>query len=166
MPNTVLADLRTSALVDLISGIDSSPGAGAAGAVTLALAAACGAKAVAISLKHSPSDVRLTTSLARFGKLSRCALQGADADSQEFAEFLRNRTAKRAGELVDSGEAMARLIDALFSIIEDVEPHVRHTMAGDLVAAKALGTAARAIQAANEAEAIEQLHALAQQPSD
>jgi formiminotetrahydrofolate cyclodeaminase len=155
MPTTSLADLRTGALVELISSSEIAPGAGAAGAVTLALGAACGAKAVSVSLKHAPEDTRLSLALAGFEKLRGCSLQGADRDSQAFTDFVRHRNAAGAKELVQTGEAMAHLIDALFLMIEEIEPHVRPSMTGDLIAARALATAARTIQSANEAEARE-----------
>jgi hypothetical protein len=162
MPTTSLADLRTGALVELISSSEIAPGAGAAGAVTLALGAACGAKAVSVSLKHAPEDTNLSVALTRFEKLRGCALQGADTDSQAFAEFVRHRTAAGARGLVETGDAMAHLIDALFLMIEEVEPHVRPSMTGDLIAARALATAARTIQSANEAEAKVEQHAIAE----
>jgi len=165
MANTSLADLRTGALVELISSNAIAPGAGAAGAVTLALAAACGAKAVSISLKHAPLDVRLSAALTRFEKLRGCALQGADADSQAFAEFVRQRSAAGARELVETGEVMAHLIDALFLVIDEVAPHVRPSMTGDLIAARALAIAARTIQSANEAEAKDEQRVVGQAPS-
>jgi hypothetical protein len=55
--------------------------------------------------------------------------------------------------LAETGEAIDHLVDALSLIIEEVESHIRANMAGDLVAAKALATAVRTIQAADEAEA-------------
>jgi hypothetical protein len=63
--------------------------------------------------------------------------------------------------LVETGEAMAHLIDALMTIIADVEPHVRPSMKGDLIAAKSLAAAARTIQSTNEAEAKDELRAVA-----
>jgi hypothetical protein len=148
-----LSDLRITELVDLISSSRISPGAGAAGGVALALGAACAAKAVEISLKHSPHDAHLAAGLPRLQKVRGFALQGADIDSQAFADFITHRSASGATELVDTGEAMAHLIAALFTIIKDVEPYVRSSMAGDLLAAKSLATAARTIQSANEVEA-------------
>jgi Formiminotransferase-cyclodeaminase len=164
MPTASLADLRTGALVELISSSEIAPGAGAAGAVTLALGAACGAKAVSVSLKHAPEDTNLSLALTRFEKLSGCALQGADTDSEAFADFVRHRSAAGARGLVETGEAMARLIDALFLMIEEVEPHVRPSTTGDLIAARALATAARTIQSVNEAEAKGEQHAIPEHP--
>ena len=153
MTNTAIAELQIGELVERISSDSPSPGAGAAGAVALALAAACAAKAVSISLKHSPDDPRLAMALASLEKVRHLALQDADADSQAFADFIGHKSASDATALVETGEAMARLIDALLKIIEDVEPHVRLNMTGDLIAARSLAAAARTIQSTDEAEA-------------
>jgi len=109
MPNTSLADLRIRELLELISSNSISPGAGAAGAVTLALGAACAAKAVSISLKHSPHDAGLVSALSRLEKIRGFALQGADADSRAFADFVRHKSPTGASELIETGEAMAHL---------------------------------------------------------
>src|ERR1035438_5804206 len=143
MPNASMADLRISEFVESISSNKIAPGAGAAGAVALALGAACAAKAVSISLKHSPQDPHLALALAGLEKVRVFALQGADADSQAFADFVRHKSATGATELVETGEAMAHLIDALLAIIGDVEPHITSSMTGDLIAAKSLARAAR-----------------------
>jgi formiminotetrahydrofolate cyclodeaminase len=152
MPNMSLADLRIGAFVELVSSDHIAPGAGAAAAVTLALAAACGAKAVAVSLRHAPDDTCLSMAHTRLKKLCDSALQGADTDAQAFTNFVRHRSDNSARELAETGEAIDHLIDALSLIIEEVESHIRSNMAGDLIAAKALATAVRTIQAADEAE--------------
>jgi hypothetical protein len=152
MEATVLAELTVNGLIEHISSRDIVPGAGAAGAVCLALASACAAKAVVISLKHSPEDARLSTSLDVLKGLCASALHGADVDSQLFEEFIRHKDSRAAGKLVNTGETMARLIVGLLSTIDGVESHIDPSMKGDLIAAKALATAARTIQRTNETE--------------
>jgi formiminotetrahydrofolate cyclodeaminase len=148
-----LADLRIGTFVELVSSDHVAPGAGAAGALTLALAAACIAKAVSVSLKHAPDDSCLSIALPSLKKLRDCALQGADADAHAFANFVRDRSDDNARALAEAGETIDHLMDALSLIIEEVESHIRANMAGDLVAAKALLAAVRTIQVADEAEA-------------
>jgi formiminotetrahydrofolate cyclodeaminase len=152
MQSTSLADLPMSKLAELICGDSVTPGAGAAGALTLALAAACGGKAVSISLKHS-NDTHLRRALERFQELCRCALHEADDDAEAFAAWVRSRGAHATDELIQSEERMARLINALLVTIGEVEPFIRPNMAGDLIAAKSLACAAKTIQVTNEAEA-------------
>jgi formiminotetrahydrofolate cyclodeaminase len=141
-----------SKLTELICGNSVTPGAGAAGALTLALAAACGGKAVSISLKHS-EDAHLHLALNRFQELCRCALQEADDDAEAFGTWVRDRGAHATDELIESEEKMARLINALLVTISEVEPFIRPNMVGDLIAAKSLASAAKTIQMTNEAEA-------------
>lgn len=152
MQSTSMADWPISKLTELICSNSVAPGAGAAGAVTLALAAACGGKAVSISLKHS-DDAHLHRALERFQKLSRYALEGAEDDAEAFAEWVRDRGPEATQELIESEEKMARLVNALLVTISEVEPRIKPNMVGDLAAAKALASAARTIQANNEAEA-------------
>lgn len=141
-----------SKITELICSNSVSPGAGAAGALTLALAAACGGKAVSISLKHS-DDAELHLALNRFRELCRCALQEADDDAEAFAAWARGRDTRATDDLIESEEKMARLVNALLVTIREVEPFIRPNMAGDLTAAKSLASAASTIQRANEAEA-------------
>lgn len=151
MQSTSLADLPMSKVTELISGNSITPGAGAAGALTLALAAACGGKAVSISLKHS-DDARLHQALNRFQELCRCALREADDDAEAFATWARHQDAGTTHDLIESEERTARLVNALLVTINEIEPFIRPNMAGDLIAAKALARAAKTIQATNEAE--------------
>lgn len=152
MPSTSLADIPVGKLTELICSNSVAPGAGAAGALTLALAAACGGKAASISLKHS-EDAHLHLALNRFRELCRCALQGADDDAEAFAAWVRDRGAQASNELIESEARMAHLIDALLVAIGEVEPFIRPNMVGDLIAAKSLASAAKTIQSTNEAEA-------------
>jgi hypothetical protein len=152
MQSTSLAELPMSKLTELICSNSVTPGAGAAGALTLALAAACGGKAVSISLKHS-EDAHLHLALNRFQELCRCALQEADDDVEAFGTWVRNRGTHATDELIESEERMARLINGLLVTISEVEPFIRPNMVGDLIAAKSLASAAKTIQMTNEAEA-------------
>src|SRR5665213_1334244 len=68
-----IAQTRVEDLIEAISGRRASPGAGAAGAVTLALAAACTAKAVAISLGHQPEHAVLRRSQVTVESIARFA---------------------------------------------------------------------------------------------
>ena len=157
MRSKPLADLPMSELTELICSDSVTPGAGAAGALTLALAAACGGKAVSISLKHS-DDARLHLGLTLFQELRRCALREADGDAQAFAAWVRAQDAAATDELIDSEERMAQLINALVVAIGEVEPFIRPNMLGDLIAAKSLARAAKTIQMTNEAETKDDRH--------
>ena len=150
-----IVTLRLEELVAHISSGQVSPGAGSAGAVALALAAACACKAVSVTLKHRPDDVELQSAVASFTKIARGALSDADHDSQAFEEFIRQKDSAAVDRLVCEGENVARLIAALGTAIDTIEARVRPNMTGDLVAARALMSAAHRIQERNEAEARE-----------
>jgi hypothetical protein len=148
-----IAQTRVEDLIEAISGRRASPGAGAAGAVTLALAAACTAKAVAISLGHQPEDAVLRRSQVTLEAMARFALAGADRDADTFAAFIKEHTSQAITQVIRSGDRLGRLIDVLSDVIEKAAPHIESNMTGDLVAARALTEAARKIQAANSSEA-------------
>ena len=150
-----IARLRIEELVAHISGDHVSPGAGAAGAVALALAAACACKAVSVSLKHRPDDVELQSAVASLAQIARLALTDADRDAEAFEEFVRDKDPSAVERLVCEGENVAHLIATLVTTIDTVEARVRPNMTGDLIAARALISAAQRIQERNEAEALE-----------
>jgi hypothetical protein len=148
-----IAQTRIEDLIEAIGGRRVAPGAGAAGAVTLALAAACTAKAVAISLGHQPDDAVLRRSQATLESIARFALAGADRDADTFAAFIKEHTSGAIAQVIQVGDRLGRLIDVLSDVIENAAPHIESNMTGDLVAARALTEAARKIQAANTTEA-------------
>jgi hypothetical protein len=150
-----IANLSVEDLIARIGGNDASPGAGSAGAVALALAAACASKAVAVSLKHRPEELELRSALASFANIARLALTDADRDSAAFEQFIREKNSSAVDRLVCEGENIAQLIAALATALNEVEPRIRPNMSGDLVAAKALMSAARRIQRRNEGEALQ-----------
>lgn len=131
-----------------------SPGAGAAGGVALALAAACLEKACAITLKHAD----LPEVAAARGELSRLrgqAMAGARADGEAFEALLAAR-----GEARQAAQArLAREVDAMLEIAARIEalagrlaPLIKPVMTGDVAAAKVLAQAAAAVHRRNLSE--------------
>jgi hypothetical protein len=154
VPTDRIATFRLAELVAHISSDAVTPGAGSAGAVALALAAACACKAVSVSLKHRPGDPELQAAAASLANIARIALGDADRDAEAFKEFARRHDAAAVGRLVREGENLAHLIAALTTAIDAIESRVRRNMTGDLVAARALASAASRIQERNESEAL------------
>jgi formiminotetrahydrofolate cyclodeaminase len=148
-----IADCRIEDLLKAIASTQVAPGAGAAGAVALGLAAACLGKAVAISSKHHPDDSGLQQAADTCAQVARLALMDADRDAHEFAHFIRSHSPEAAERLVDTGEALARLRNVLVNLADHIESRIEKNMAGDLLAARALADAAHAIHARNEREA-------------
>jgi Formiminotransferase-cyclodeaminase len=148
-----IAETRVAELIAAIGSNGSAPGAGAAGAVTLALAAACTGKAVAISLGHQPDHPVLRHSQVALESVARFALADADRDADTFAAFIQEHTSAAIEQVIREGDRLGRLIEVLSGVIGKVAPHIESNMGGDLVAARALTEAARRIQAANSTEA-------------
>ena len=151
-----IAQSRVQDLIEAIGGNHISPGAGAAGAVTLALAAACTAKAVVISLAHHPDHALLQSAKVALNSTAGFALMGADRDAESFAAFVKQHTPGSIDQVIREGDRIGHLIDILSAVIEKVAPHVASNMTGDLIAARALTQAARRIQLTNAAEAREE----------
>jgi formiminotetrahydrofolate cyclodeaminase len=151
-----IAQMRVEDLIGAIAGKQISPGAGAAGDVTLALAAACATKAATISMKHQPQHVGLRRSQESLESAARFALAGADRDAEAFTAFIKEHSLGAIAQLIREGDRIAHLIDVVAAILAEVTPHIEPNMAGDLVAAHALLDAARKIQSTNSAEAREE----------
>lgn len=149
-----VSELHVDELLDLIGSNSISPGAGVAGAVALALAAACARKAVTISLKHHPDSVELLTARANLKLIASIALDDGERDSEAFESFVHEKTRSSVDRLVCEGEQFRELILMLEAAIVAVESRVQPNMAGDILAAKALATAAQKIQERNEGEAL------------
>lgn len=148
-----IAQMRVQELIATIGEQGLTAGAGAAGAVTLALAAACAAKAASISLRHQPANERLPRLLDLLERIGRFALAGADRDAQAFATFLRENTLGAVVDLLHEGDRLLRLNDIVADTLEKLAPEIIPSMAGDVVAARALLAAARRIQETNSAAA-------------
>ncbi len=128
------------------------PGSGAAGAIALALAAGCAAKAAGLSLKRCPDNLALAEGREKLLHCMEQALQGSDADSERFAQFLDRRDAQTADRVIAVDRSLLALVDAINATIDLLDPQVRHDVLGDLAAARALSEAARTIQAHNISE--------------
>ena len=126
-------------LIDFVSGLGSvapTPGAGAAGAVTLALGAACAAKAFAISARHAQDPV-LAEVADKAREIALLALAEADWDAEDYPAVLHREPGAEAA-LRRDGETALTLADALAVLIEAQASRVIPTLSGDLAAARAL----------------------------
>jgi len=80
------------------------------------------------------------------------AIEGSDDDSERFARFLRRRSRLAAESVISTDQKLLERVDELTAILESIDPQIRRNVAGDIVAARALSVAARAIQIENIAE--------------
>jgi formiminotetrahydrofolate cyclodeaminase len=146
------ADSRIDEFLAALGSGKVSPGSGAAGGVALALGAACAAKAVAITLHHHPGDAVLIEKRAKLLALANDALRDADRESRNFADLIHDQDAAAARRVVAVDEELIDLAAATLSIVEELQSLVKPSVAGDLVAARALVEAARRIQSSNLSE--------------
>ena len=132
-------------------------GSGAAGAVALGLAAACAAKAAAITLKYNPQNAELKQAHAALMRAIDKALQGSDEDAVEFSNYLQEGTQEAAERVLAADEELLTLVDALLAVLDRIESQIRPNVAADVKAARVLIDAARAIQVENVSELREQI---------
>jgi formiminotetrahydrofolate cyclodeaminase len=148
------ADRSVSDLLAALASDAASPGAGAAAGVTLALAAACARKAVAISLKRQPEHATLVRAGEQLDGIARRALRGADEDARQFEEFLRARDAHAAERLTRAEIRMLKLASELVQAMNEVEGEIAPVVGGDMLAARALCRAVLTIEAKNLDESL------------
>ena len=141
-------------LLTSIGSDDVSPGAGTAGAVAVALAAACAHKAASVSLKHRPDDAELQAALTTFQAIERQALTEGERDAEAFSALIHERSLAAVNRLICEEERLGHLITKLTGTIDAIAPRIQANMSGDIVAAKALVEAGQRIQDRNEAETL------------
>ena len=124
------------------------PGAGAAGGMALALAAACAGKAVAITRRHGDSTVLayLQTQLA---DLTASALVLAENDALQFKRQLESDDPAEASALLRTDLTILDACSTLDKLLNDNGHHIADNMTGDWNAARALSHACRVIHEEN-----------------
>jgi hypothetical protein len=134
-----------------LAGDNVAPGSGAAGALAIALAAACASKAILITAKHGGLDPALAGALAPIAQLREAALSGADEDAHDFQSFLREPNGAAAGELRQTDQSLVGLCQSLSDIIDRIGGKTHDVVRGDIKAARALLAAASDIHRSNKA---------------
>ncbi len=143
----VISESTVRGLVEATASDQPAPGCGAAGAVTLSLAAACAAKAFAISARHkSGADLPGAANAAR--TLASSALEHAQQDSDGFRRWLHGED-QALPELRSAGSGLLKEAQALIRLIDAHAAVVIPDLQADLMAARRLLEAAAAIQADN-----------------
>jgi formiminotetrahydrofolate cyclodeaminase len=148
-PEPAPTDVRDVSVVEVLEAIGSpepSSAAGISAGIALALATACMLKAVSVTLKHL-DDPALRAHHERLLEQRDRALERAREDAQLFQSYLRDHAPRDAAKLVHAAEKFQELADEVAEGIDALEGKVRRTVAADLVAARALHSAAMAIEA-------------------
>jgi formiminotetrahydrofolate cyclodeaminase len=141
LADRTLADVLTALASDAIS-----PGSGAAAAVTMAFAAACAGKALAISRKHRPAGEDMNAAEQRLADIVRLSLERADADAKLFESFIHHKNQQTAHALLRADEAAQGLTRELNTLLDKIEPTIHPVVAGDIAAARALLHAAITVE--------------------
>jgi formiminotetrahydrofolate cyclodeaminase len=144
-----IADLTLREFVAELGSAQPAPGCGAAAGVALSLAAACVAKAAAISLVHEPDASELRDARDESLRIARLALAGAEKDARAFEKVLKEDTARASRELVETDADLLAQCRSLDSWIDRISPQVRPNVSGDLSAARELVSAAERIHRLN-----------------
>ena len=137
-------------LHDLLANLASdhiSPGSGTAAAAAMGFAAACAAKALAISRKHRAADEVALAAETQLHEIIRKSLQRADVDSACFEDFMRHKNHRTATALLEADQETQALGAELSVVLDQIEAGVHPVVAGDILAARALLEAAARIQA-------------------
>ena len=127
------------------------PGAGAAGGVALAMAAACAGKAVAITRRHDANAAlaELQTELAR---MTGEALELGQRDALQFKRQLKSDDPAATTALLRTDYTILDACHALERLLQDNRDLIADNMAGDWRAARALLHACRVIHQENVRE--------------
>jgi hypothetical protein len=140
-----------SDFVNRLSSTAIAPGSGAAGAVALALAAGCVAKAFAISYRHtSASGLREAADHAR--SLATIALEGAQRDGDDFRRWLESHSAPAAEALRQDARKLFCLSSVLQELIATYRAAVIPSLTADVRAAMDFIAAFEAIETRNDIE--------------
>jgi formiminotetrahydrofolate cyclodeaminase len=140
--------------MDFVSGLGSAaptPGAGAACAVTLALVAACAAKAFAISARHTGDD-GLDRAATRARAIASMALEGAQRDAADFRGCLKTHDQRASAVLKADATALFALAAELGTLIAERRAQTISSLISDLDAAQQLLQASIDIERRNLAQ--------------
>lgn len=139
-------------LLDVLASDEIMPGAGTAGGIALALAAACAGKAVAITLRHEPACSALLALQHQLSQLRTEALALAEADALQFKHFLKSESPQATEALRSTDTQLVEHSQRLELLLDQHEARIAENMAGDWQAARALSRACRLIEAGNVRE--------------
>jgi hypothetical protein len=146
--------ISSQTLADFVNRLGSTaiaPGSGAAGAVALALAAGCMAKAFAISYRHtSASELRDATDHAR--SLATIALECAQRDGDDFRRWLESHSGPATEALRQDGRKLFCLSAVLQELLATHRDAVIPSLIADLGAALDFIAAFEAIETRNNSE--------------
>jgi hypothetical protein len=148
---TALTRLAIGDFLDALASDAILPGAGAAGGIALALAAACAGKAVAITRRHD-GHLRLIGLQSDLRQLSGRALTLGQQDALQFKQQIKSDDPNAAQALLRTDHTLLDACRSLERLLDDNRDLIADNMAGDWKAARALLHACRVIHSENVRE--------------
>ena len=146
-----LSDQTLADFVNRLGSTAMAPGSGAAGAVALALAAGCLAKAFGLSYRHtSASELREAADHSR--ALATIALECAQRDGEDFRRWLESHSAPAAAALRQDARQLFGLSSVLKKLLATHRDAVIPALIADLEAALDFIAAFEAIETRNNSE--------------
>lgn len=146
--STALKRLTIGDFLDALASDAILPGAGAAGGVALALAAACASKAIAITRRHD-GNPRLVGLQSELVQLAGRALTLGQQDALQFKQQLKTDEPEAAQALLRTDHTLIDACRSLERLLDDNRDLIADNMAGDWKAARALLHACRVIHSEN-----------------
>lgn len=148
LESTALKRLTIGDFLDALASDAILPGAGAAGGVALALAAACAGKAIAITRRHD-GNPRLVGLQSELMQLAGRALTLGQQDALQFKQQLKSDEPEAAQALLRTDHTLIDACRSLERLLDDNRDLIADNMAGDWKAARALLHACRVIHSEN-----------------
>lgn len=148
---TALNRLTIGDFLDALASDAILPGAGAAGGVSLALAAACAGKAIAITRRHD-GNPRLVGLQSELAQLAGRALTLGQQDALQFKQQLKSDDPEAAQALLRTDHTLIDACRSLERLLDDNRDLIADNMSGDWKAARALLHACRVIHNENVRE--------------
>lgn len=148
---TALNRLTIGEFLEALASDAMLPGAGAAGGVSLALAAACAGKAIAITRRHD-GNPRLVGLQSELAQLAGRALTLGQQDALQFKQQLKSDDPEAAQALLRTDHTLIDACRSLERLLDDNRDLIADNMAGDWKAARALLHACRVIHNENVRE--------------
>jgi hypothetical protein len=152
LENKSLEHCSFQELLEALASDAMMPGAGTAGGIALALAAACAGKAVAISLRHDVDCSELHALQLQFSDLRNGALALAEADALQFKRYLKSNDPVDTDALLNTDSKLVAESHRLDALLRAHEHRIAQNMTGDWQAARALSRACRLIELGNVRE--------------
>ena len=145
---SVLSQETLANFIKDLASAKPAPASGAAGAVTLALAAGCAAKAFSVTLRHT-AHPQLSLAAQRAAAIAELALEGAQRDGDDFREWLHLHAPDTVRALEDDARVLFHVACELDQMLSTHDANVLETLVPDIASARDFLAAFKAVEVRN-----------------